>query len=42
MLADSDDPRTSNVTVLENREKYMAACPAEFAPPNDVDVLVAH
>ena len=28
-----ESPRTSNVTRFANREKYIAACPAELAPP---------
>jgi hypothetical protein len=33
MEAESDPPRTSITTLRANLAKYMAACPAEFAPP---------
>ena len=33
MVAASDSPRTSITTRRAYREKYMAACPAELAPP---------
>ena len=33
MLSDEERPRTSIVTWRANLEKYMAACPAELAPP---------
>jgi hypothetical protein len=33
IVAASDDPRTSMMTRLANLEKFMAAWPAEFAPP---------
>ena len=33
MVSDKELPRTSIVTWRANLEKYMAAWPAEFAPP---------
>src|SRR6202007_1259573 len=33
MVAERELPRTSIVTRRANFEKYIAACPAEFAPP---------
>ena len=33
MEAESDAPRTSITTLRAYLEKYIAACPAEFAPP---------
>ena len=29
----NDGPRASSVTDLAKRDRYSAACPAEFAPP---------
>jgi hypothetical protein len=33
MDAARDSPRTSSVTDLAHRDRYIAACPAELAPP---------
>ena len=33
MDAASDSPRTSSVTDFAPRDRYIAACPAELAPP---------
>ena len=42
MLRSSDGPRTSIRTCVAEREKYIAACPAELAPPTMYTSWLAH
>ena len=40
MLFASPSPRTTSVTFRANRERYIAACPAELPRADDVDFVV--